>query len=456
MRKTSWAPAIALTGVLLGACATGPAPPNPAPGNNVAALEAAQKQRPRDAGLLTRLGIAYYDAKQFGRARDVLNSALAITNQNYPAHVYLGLSYEELGLLDSARASYGTAAGQSKDAAQRSEIEDRLILLTRKELRQAARVAIAQETTLSKTPPASNTIAVFPFRYVGTNEELRPLGRGLTQIFITDLGKLNRLTLLERERVQALVDEMALSDSNRVDASTGARSGRLLRAARVVQGSIQDVPGKTDLRLDATVVDATSSSVVATGTGSDQLQQLFSLEKLVLFRLLEKMGVAITPAERRDLTERPTADLQAFLAFSRGLEAEDRGDFASAEANYSAAVARDPNFRAARDRRTSAQRSAQAARLSPAALAGLAPSGDLGVGGPPGGGITTAGRGPILRSSVVNTIPSSGATVTTRAGGGGGPVSRQPGVRPQLPETLGSDGVIPGLNGTIIIIITRP
>jgi hypothetical protein len=31
------------------------------------------------------------------------------------------------------------------------------------------------------------------------------------------------------------------------------------------------------------------------------------------------MGVAITPAERRALSERPTADLQAFLAFSRGL-----------------------------------------------------------------------------------------------------------------------------------------
>jgi TolB-like protein/Tfp pilus assembly protein PilF len=451
----SWAPAIALGGVLLGACAGGPAPQGPAP-SDLTALEAAQKQRPRDAGLLTRLGIAYYDAKQFGRARDVLNSALVITNQNYPAHVYLGLSYEELGLLDSARAAYGTAAGQARDPAQRGEIEDRLNLLTRKELRQAARVAIAQETTLSRTPPASNTIAVFPFRYVGTNEELRPLGRGLTQMIITDLGKLNRLTLLERERVQALVDEMALNDAGRVDAATGARSGRLLRAARVVQGSIQDVPGKTDLRLDATVVDATSSSVVATGTGSDQLQQLFALEKLVLFRLLDKMGVAITPAERRDLTERPTADLQAFLAFSRGLEAEDQGDFAGAEANYSAALALDPNFRQARDRRTSAQRSAQALRVTPAALAGLAPGGGLGENGPPGGGTSgPGGRGPILRSGVINTIPSTGGTLTTRVGGGG-PVSRQPGVRPQLPETLGNDGVAPGLTSTIIIIITRP
>jgi tetratricopeptide (TPR) repeat protein len=461
MRMTSWAPAAAMSGALLCACAGGPAPQGPAPAN-LPALEAAQQQRPRDAGLLTRLGIAYYDAKQYGRARDILNSALAITAQNYSAYVYLGLAYEELGQLDSARASYNTAAAQARDAAQRGEIEDRLTLLTRKELREAARRAIAQESTLSTTPPASNAIAVFPFRYVGTNAELAPLGRGLTHLMITDLGKLPRLTLLERERVQALVDEMALSESGRVDPATGARSGRMLRAARVIQGAVQDVSGKADLRLDAAVVDASSSAVVATGTGSDRLQQLFSLEKQVLFRLLDQMGVTPTPAERRALSERPTADLQAFLAFSRGLEAEDRGDFEGAEANYSDALARDPNFRQARDRRTSTQRSAQAVRLPPAVLAGLTPGGDLRPSGPApgpsGSPAPTGGRAPILRSGVLYTIPTIGSTLTSRVGASNGPVSRQPADRPPIQEVVNADDAtnVGGLTGTVIIIITRP
>ena len=434
---TSWAPAAAVSGALLCACAGGPAPQGPAPAN-LPALEAAQQQRPRDAGLLTRLGIAYYDAKQYGRARDVLNSALAITAQNYSAYVYLGLAYEELGQLDSARASYNTAAAQARDAAQRGEIEDRLTLLTRKELREAARRAIAQESTLSTTPPASNAVAVFPFRYVGTNAELAPLGRGLTHLMITDLGKLPRLTLLERERVQALVDEMALSESGRVDPATGARSGRMLRAARVIQGAVQDVPGKTDLRLDAAVVDASSSTVVATGTGSDRLQQLFSLEKQVLFRLLDQMGVTPTPAERRALSERPTADLQAFLAFSRGLEAEDRGDFEGAEANYSAALARDPNFRQARDRRhldaafrSGGSHATGGARGpdAPGATSGrVAPRQ-----GPSGSPAPTGGRGPILRTGVLYTVPTIGSTLTSRVGGSNGPVSRQPADRPPDP-----------------------
>ena len=454
------APMLAIGGALLGACAGQPAQTVPAPAN-LPALEAAGEQNPRDAAVITRLGIAYFEAKRYDRSRDVLLSALTINPQNYAANIYLGLDYAELGTLDLARAALTRASGQAKDAHQRGEVQDRLDLLTRQELRQSARDAIAQEAVLSAQPPTPNAVAVFPFRYLGTNDELRPLGRGLTHVMITDLSKLNRLTLLERERVQALVDELALNESGRVDPATGARSGRMLRAARVVQGTIQDVPGKTDLRFDASVVDAGTATVVATGSGSDQLLQLFALEKVVLFRLLSQMNIALTPAERQALSERPTADLQAFLSFSRGLEAEDRGDYAGAEASFSAALARDPNFRAAKVRQAASQRAAQSIQLAPSVLAGLGPAGNLGPSGPESGvagGTTLSGRGSVLRSGVYNTIPTIGSTITNRVSGGShGPVSRPPGVRPPLPEALGGDNVTTtGLSGSIIIIITRP
>ncbi len=454
------APMLVIGGALLGACAGQPASTAPSPAN-LPALEAAGEQNPRDAAVITRLGIAYFEAKRYDRSRDVLLSALTINSQNYAANIYLGLAYEQLGQLDLARAALTRASGQAKNAAQRSEVQDRLDLLTRQELRQAARDAIAQEATLSAQPPTPNAVAVFPFRYLGSNDELRPLGRGLTQVMITDLSKINRLTLLERERVQALVDELALNEAGRVDPATGARSGRMLRAARVVQGTIQDVVGKTDLRFDASVVDAANATVIATGNGSDQLLQLFALEKVVLFRLLTQMGIALTPAERQALSERPTADLQAFLAFSRGLEAEDRGDYSGAAANFTAALARDPNFRAAKAHQASSQRAAQSIQLAPSVLAGLGPSGALGTAGPESGvagGTTLSGRGSVLRSGVLFTIPTTGSTITNRVGGSHGPVSRPPGVRPPLPEALGSDNptLPPGLSSTIIIIITRP
>jgi TolB-like protein len=440
----------AVAGVILATgCGGGPPPGQPAP-ENLPALEAELSRNPRDAGLATRVGIGYYDAKQYERARDVLRSALALGEQNYPARVYLGLTYEELGQLDSARAQYTKAVTQTTDSRRRGEIEDRLTLLTQKELRVQAKNAIANEATLSAQPVTENAVAVFPFRYVGSNTDLTPVGRGLTHLMITDLSKVSRLRLLEREQVQALVDEMALTDAGRVDPATGARSGRMLRAARVLQGSVQDVPGRTQIKLDAAMVNTTNANVVASGSASDQLQQLFSLEKQVLLGLVQQMGISLSPAEQRALTERPTADLQAFLAFSRGLEAEDRGDWKAAEASYSAAVARDPNFRAAKDKQQTAQRIAATLQVPATQLAG---TGEERPGQPEQPG-APSNRWSVLRDGVLNTVPSVGLTLVSRLGPA--PVSRVPTTRPDLPEATGADGPGGSLFGTIVIIITRP
>ena len=449
-------------GIALAGCAGGPPPAGPAP-QDIPGLEAESQQHPGDAQRMTRLGVAYFEAGQFERARDVLRSSLVITPGQYSTHVYLGLTYEQLAAFDSARAEFVAARGLARDSRQRDEIDGHINLLTRRELQFAAKQAIAQEATLSQEQPKPNTVAVFPFRYAGSNPDLQPLGRGMTHLMITDLAKVTRLTLLEREQVQALVDELALSEGGRVDPATGARSGRLLRASEVVQGSLQEGANQNQIQVDATVVSATNASVLASGQAADQLQQLFTIQKAVLFRLLEQLQIPLSPAERRALSERPTADLQAFLAFSRGLEAEDRGDFSAAQVEYRSALARDPNFRAASQRAGAVQLSVNAATIPPPVLAGYAPrTGDMGGTQPPSGGaggvVVVSGRAPILNSGVLNTIPSIGSTLTNRISTQTGPVTQQPGTRAPLPEATGSDnaGSPGGLIGTVVIIITRP
>lgn len=430
---------------VLAGCAGSVQPPTVGPAD-IPALEAERQQRPADAAVLTQLGIAYYEATDYSKARDVLRTAAVIESRSFAGAVYLALAYEELGVLDSARAGYTRAATLTQSTGQRDELNDRLILLTRKELQQDARAALDQEAALANTPPLENTIAVFPFRYRGANEELRPLERGLSHLILTDLSKVSRLRLLERERVQLLLDEMRLTDSNRVEPATGARSGRMLRAARVVQGSLQDQAAR--LRLDANVVDATSATVTATGVAIDRLQQLFEVEKQVVLQLVERMGINLSPAERRAISERPTADLQAFLAFSRGLEAEDRGDFREAANQFNAALARDPNFRSARDRRTQNHRLASAVQVTPLQLAGM------------GEGMLDrtvrlereTPRTLTLRNVISGSVPSYGGLIQGQVS-----QSRPPVVRPPLPEALQQDDPrLPGLIGTIIIIITRP
>jgi hypothetical protein len=234
--------------------------------------------------------------------------------------------------------------------------------------------------------------------------------------------------------VQALVDEMKLAESGRVDPATGARSGRILKAQNVVQGSIQET-GTNGVQLDANAVNSTTAAVSATGSAGGDMDKILDAQKEVTFELLDRLGVAITPAERQALQERPTKDLQAFLLYSRGLTAEDNGDFGSAASLFGQAAARDPNFR---DAGTHAAASAAAAEAS------TTPAGQLA-----GGGDTPGGD---MRGLADGMNPSIGS-LTDGSGTSSDPPERHSG----LPESQGQDIVIPSvLTGTIIIVIPRP
>jgi len=456
MRPWRFTSVAAFSGLLLGACSKPPAP-GPVTPEQLPALEAERAKHPNDPSLLTRIGIGYFEAKNYPLAQDALKGALAVEPTNYTATVYLGLTQEAAGDLAGARQSFTAAQRLASTDDQRKELAGRLSLLTVEELRQSARQALAQEAVLSQEPPTSNSVAVFPFSYLGANPELKPLERGLTYLVITDLSKVKSLTLLERAQVQSLVDELGLTQSGAVDPATGARSGRLLRAQDVVQGALQDAGANERLKLDANVVATVTTSVVARGSSANQLPQLFDMEKAVVLQLLQKLGITLSAAEQRAISERPTADLQAFLAFSRGLEAEDRGDYQAAAGAYQAATARDPNFRAAREKSGTVQQLSLGVSIVPSVLAGVGtrsgPASPVGVGPRGVVAVRPSGPGDLLRSLVGGTVPSTGLTLdqSTR--------SDPPDVRPTLPEATRQDLVTDptsGLTGTIIIIINRP
>jgi len=332
------------------------------------ALDTRRAQVAHDPDALLAIGVAFYEAQAYERARDVFLAVLALRPQTFAAAVELGLSEEALGDLDAALAAYQRAATMKLTKSERGLVEARLVALTRARLAAEARRAIAAESTLAATPPVPNSLAVLPWTYLGQNPELKPLERGLAHLVLNDLAKVPRFTLLERERAQALADELALGSAGRVDPVSAARSGRLLRAAEVVQGSFRETSAGA-VRLDADVVSATTAKVQATGSASELLTQLLAAEKAVVLDLLGRLGIALTPAQQRAIAERPTADLQAFLAFSRGLEAEDQGRFGEAAQFYQQAAARDPSFRAARQRAERSSRTGAAANVTPGRLA---------------------------------------------------------------------------------------
>ena len=169
----------------------------------------------------------------------------------------------------------------------------------------------------------------------------------------SDLALVRTLRLLERLQIGALLDELKLGQSQRGDPTTAARVGRLLRAERMVQG-VAFITPDGPVRLSAAVVrgDGTvRSGAQANGT----FKQLLDLEKQLVFSLAAELGIQLTDAERQRILRQGPRNLAAFLAYSEGLDAMDRGDYAAAARAFSAAVRADPNFQAAQQQQQTAE-----------------------------------------------------------------------------------------------------
>ncbi len=298
---------------------------------------------PGDAEALRDMGVLHLRADRYTEAYDHLKKAFARHDDDPETLFYLGMASEMVGKRQTALRLYGRYAEASRLSPYRRRMEGRYRWLLRVMAREEMQRRLAQEDERGgdRSP---RIVAVFPLVYQGASEQYAPLGSGLSEMISVDLAQVGRLRVVERVRLQALMAELELAQSAYVDPATAPRAGRLLGAGRVVGGSY-NVLAEEALRLDAALADAGRYPRLESRTGA--LSDLFRLEKEVVFRLIDEMDIELTPEERRAIEEVPTRNLQAFLAYSRGLEEEGSGLFAAAAASYQRAAELDPNFQEA-------------------------------------------------------------------------------------------------------------
>ena len=317
--------------------------------DSIARLERARASDPKSEQVERSLGIAYLKANRLPDARASLQRAVAAAPNDGAAALYLGLTAEAQNDLPAARSAYEAYLKVGKTRGVKNQIAGRLAVIALREHEAAAKLAIAQERQLSSVPGSPRTVAVMPFAFSGSDTSLKPLERGFAELVSTDLSRSAQLTVVERDRLQALLAEMKLQESG-VAAGSGVRVGKILQAGRLVGGSITQL-GADQLRANAFVTNVQSAQTEGGGANDQQtIEQLFTLEKNLVLRLFADLNVTLTTAERNAIEQRPTRSLAAFLAFSRGLEAEDRGRFDDAARFFDNAVRIDPNFRPAQQR----------------------------------------------------------------------------------------------------------
>lgn len=327
--------------VALGACA----PVISGSAEDIARLEKAHTADPKSESVQRQLGIAYYKASRYDDARTALSHAASVDANDGVAALYLGLTAEAQHDFDGAQKAYESYLAVGKTRRAKDQVRSHLEALHLKRIQAEAKAALARETQLAAVAGPPNTVAVMPFQFTGADTSLKPIERGFAELVTTDLSRVSRLTVVERERLQALLDEMQLQRAQGVAEGTGVRAGKILQAGKMIGGSIQQ-QGNT-LQADAIVTDMSTSALGTPARDSRSLDELFTMEKNIVFGLLDNMGITPTTAERNAIEQRPTRSLAAFLAYSRGLELSDDGQYDAASRAFDNALRLDPNFGAA-------------------------------------------------------------------------------------------------------------
>lgn len=213
---------------------------------------------------------------------------------------------------------------------------------------------LAAQGSTSQNP----TIAVLYFTNGALidNAAYAPLSKGMAEMLITELAQNKGVRVVERDRLQSLIEEQNLQNSDRVDKETAIKLGKTLGARHMLMGTFVIDP-KKNMRIDVRAVNTETSAIEYTESvtgNSDNLLQL-------VIQLGAKVNAGLKlPALKTASVSTPAAkspnQFKAIMAMSQALEAEDRKNTSEAVSLYKQAIALNPDFDRAKVRLASIEK----------------------------------------------------------------------------------------------------
>lgn len=177
-----------------------------------------------------------------------------------------------------------------------------------------------------------SVVAVLRFDNNTGDEQYEHLGRALSSMTISDLSVIDRIQLVERERLEELIAELDLQQSAYVDPTTAQTVGQIIGAQYVVAGAFVTV--EPQMRLDTRIARVETSEIVTTADVTGERTSLFELQQQLADQLIAGLEIVLTDEERTRLREQQEAnridDMETALAYSEVLCLLDYGAYVEA------------------------------------------------------------------------------------------------------------------------------
>lgn len=195
-------------------------------------------------------------------------------------------------------------------------------------------------------------VAVFPFENGGSfgegSMDLQPLTVGLQQMLLTELQRNTDLRIVERTHLRGILDEIGLGETDRVDAATAARAGRIVGARYAIAGTFMDWNG--EFRLDCRVFSVETTEILGTESVQADADELYGLVVQMAGRVMKDVQLEPLDTDVVDQLMERELPVEAAIALSRAEIFWDRGDSRRAIELYQQVVNDFPDYTEARER----------------------------------------------------------------------------------------------------------
>jgi len=286
----------------------------------------------------TQLGKAYLNLEDLDSAIDSLLKVQQIKPKEPRSTLFLGLAYIGKEQYEKAIATW--EGYRSKNSIIAAEIKKQLTLLKITYSRKMAQRALIEEKKLVTIKPERNTFAVCYYADASPNNSFRAFQKALAAMVISDLAKIDLISIVERIKLQSLFFEMNLGQTGIVDPSTAPRVGHLIGAENLVVGTLSS----GSIRTDTSLASTSKGEVIGNTTITAKEDDFFNLPKEIAVNVAKLAGIKLTGVQLKLLGNDHTKSYEAAISYGNALMALDSDNWKDAREFFKKALAADPQW----------------------------------------------------------------------------------------------------------------
>jgi TolB-like protein len=178
-------------------------------------------------------------------------------------------------------------------------------------------------TAIAQSP---KTIAILYFENnsIVDKDKLDPLKKGLADMLITEMSKIKGLKVVERQRIQSIIDELNLSETDLVDNASTQKMGKLLGAQVMLFGGFSNL-FKDKFRIDVRIVRTETGETLKAEEETGELDEFLTMLQSLSKKIAKDLDVKLTSDDTNRLEATRDGNFSGYVTYARGLEYEDQG-----------------------------------------------------------------------------------------------------------------------------------